>query len=220
MKNTLTRIAFTLILSILFLAAALAQTPQIEVNATIPAGGSVPTSNEIVLGGRAYLKVNDRVLSVVDMTFSDAAKSFIDPRVDQITAAGEARVFLTGPESKARPWVSGGVAQTFFVGAPIDGANSTQATSSFGVTFQKANGFTFVPSFQFTSDDLQDGRTILGKEFAARFDFFVPLGTNFSLNFSPFVSRANDPVFSGDPAFSGYRTQYGLRIGFGRKLNF
>lgn len=202
-------IRFALVLLTFLSGVTLAQDRQVELNATIPVKRSLLTQ-EIVLGGRVYLPISDKITTVADLTFQDAAQLFLNP-TDQITASGEAWVYLTGGESKARPFVFGGIAQTFFVGAPIENVNSTQGTSGFGIAFKKGD-FTAIPIFRFQTDDLQDARTVLGKSFQFETRLFVPLGKSFNLNLAPFVARE-------DLALTGaYATKYGLRLGFARKF--
>jgi hypothetical protein len=203
------KIFWTLVILAGFGVTTLAQDRQVEINATIPVKRTLLTQ-EIVLGGRVYLPVNDRVVTVADLNFQDAAQLFLNP-TDQITASGEAWVYLTGSENKTRPFVFGGIAQTFFVGAPVEGINSTQAASGFGITFKKGD-FTAIPVFRFSTDDLQADRTVLGKAFAFETRLFVPLGKSFNLNLAPYVAR--EEVAAG----ALYTTKYGMKIGFGRKF--
>lgn len=197
-----------------FVASSLAfgQGRQVEINATIPVKRTLVTQ-EIVLGGRAYLPVGDRVLTVAELNFQDAAQLFLNP-TDQITASGEAWVFLTGADNAARPFVFGGLAQTFFIGAPVEGISSTQGASGFGVAIKKGE-FHAIPIFRFTTSDLQEGRTVLGQAFNFETRLFIPLGKSFNMNIAPFVSREVIPASLLDP---GYSTRYGLKIGFARKF--
>jgi hypothetical protein len=200
--------AFTILTA--FVASTLAQDRQVELSATIPVKRAL-LSQEIVLGGRVYLPVNDRLVTVADLSFRDAAQLFLTP-TDQISVDGEAWVFLTGSENKTRPFAFGGIAQSFFVGAPVEGINSTQAKSGFGIVFKKASGFTAIPIFTFSTDDLQADRTVLGKAFAFETRLFVPLGSNFNLNLAPFVAREELPTGAL------YTTKYGIKLGFARKF--
>ncbi len=205
----LVRIAVFAFLAFLLAGVARAQGRQVELNATIPVKRSLVTQ-EIALGGRVYLPLGERVTTVAELRFQDAAQLFLNP-TDQITASGEAWVYLTGAENKIRPFVFGGLAQSFFVGAPIEGVNSTQGSSGFGIAFTK-DKFVAIPIFRFDTDDLQADRTVLGKSFGFETRLFVPLGENFSLNLAPFVAREVVPVSDK------YATKYGLKIGFGRRF--
>lgn len=206
--KTLNRIAILATLPLLLFATALGQDRQIEINAELPAKRGLETS-DIVLAGRVYLPAGNFV-AVADVSFRDAVNLFLAP-TDQINAQGQVWYYITGAPSKdaksVKPFVFGGITRSMFIGEPVD---STTGLAGFGITVRKPTGFTVIPTFQFDSDDLEDG-TVLGRNYSAKVYLHIPLGNNFNLNLTPKFGRH---AYGG----GGYNSEYSLSVGFSRKF--
>jgi hypothetical protein len=196
---------------ILFLSATLsvvAQDRQVALEVELPAKRSLVTS-DIALGGKVFLPVGNFTV-VGDLNFRDAANLFIAP-TDQITAEGQVWYYLTGREGKAKPFVFGGITHAMFIGEPVD---STAGLAGFGLAFKTARGSYIIPTFQFSSDDLQEDRTVLGKAYSAKVYIQVALSPNFNLNLTPTFERRQDPALD----YTHYGNVYLVKIGFSRKF--
>lgn len=206
--KTLIRIATFAILAFLG-GAVFAQDRQIELNAELPAKRGVVTS-DIALAGRVYLPAGNFVV-VGDVSFRDAVNLFLTP-TDQINLNGQVWYYITGALAKeggVKPFVFGGVTRAMFVGEPVD---STTGLAGFGVTIRKPSGFHAIPTFQFDSDDFEDGRTVLGRQYSARVYLHIPLSKDFNLNLTPKFGRS-DHYQTGR-----YSNEYSLSVGFSRKF--
>lgn len=193
----------------LFGLTAFGQDRQVEINAELPAKRGLVTS-DIVLAGRVYLPAGNFTV-VGDVSFRDAVNLFLAP-TDQINAQGQVWYYITGAPSKdtggVKPFVFGGITRSMFIGEPVD---STTGLAGFGVTIRKPTGFHVIPTFQFDSNDFEDG-TVLGQAYSAKVYIHVPLGANFNLNLTPRFARA--------AAYLGghYGNEYSLGVGFARKF--
>lgn len=213
MKTAFRVIAYTVVFlfSMMFASPAPAQDRQIELNAELPAKRGLITS-DIALAGRVYLPMGNFTI-VGDLSFRDAVNLFLVP-TDQINVEGQVWWYLTGKPSTdaggVKPFVLGGITRAMFIGQPLD---STTGLAGFGVAIRKPNGFHAIPTIEFDSDDLEEGRTVLGKKYAAKVYLHIPLASassNFNLNLTPRFARVS--------GFGGYQNEYALSIGFGRKF--
>jgi hypothetical protein len=206
--KTFSRIATLVTFSLFLVSFALAQDRQIELNADLPAKRGLLTS-DIALGGRVYLPAGNFTL-VADIDFKDAINLFLAP-TDQINVEGQVWYYLTGkPEgSGTKPFVFGGITRAMFLGQPVD---STTGLAGFGITYKRPSGFHMIPQFEFSSDDFESGRTVLGKSYAGRVYFHIPLNSSFNLNVTPRFARS-DRFITGV-----YQTEYGITVGFARKF--
>lgn len=207
--RTLTRIAIFVVAALFAQAFALAQDRQIEINADLPAKRGLVTS-DIALAGRLYLPAGNFTV-VADVSFQDAVNLFLAPTA-QIDLNGQVWFYFTGAPSKdarsIKPFVYGGLTRAMFVGEPAD---STTGLAGFGVTIRKPTGFTVIPTFQFDSNDFEDG-TVLGQNYSAKVYLHIPLSKDFNLNLTPKFGRK---AYGGA---GGYNTEYSLSVGFSRKF--
>lgn len=173
---------------------------------------SARSDQRVVLGGRAYIPLTDRILTEVNLDFKTALTGVLQPS-DQITGEGKAYVFLT-PLSECRscPFVSGGFAQSFLIDSPIPDGNATQAKGSFGFLFRKPSGFAVMPMVTISTDDVQGGPTYLGKSYLGEVRLFIPIGSSFSFNANPYAGREYLPIVGR------YESVVGFKIGFGRRF--
>jgi hypothetical protein len=202
----LRKLIFTVTVLSIFSFSVLAQERQVEVNVDLPAKGKLVAS-DIAMGGKVYLPLVDgRMVVEANINATDAFNLFLAPTTE-ISVSGKAWVYLTaktpdGP--KVRPFVFGGMTQNMFVGQ----LDETQATGGFGIAYERATGFAFIPSIEFTTEGL-NGNQVLGKSFDFNSRLFIPLGKEFRLNITPYFGRF-------EPAPNVYNTRYGVKIGFGR----
>lgn len=197
-------VAFLILVLSLTLSVA-AQDRQVALEVELPAKKGLITS-DIALGGKIFLPSGNFTV-VGDLNFRDAVNLFLAP-TDQLTAEGQVWYYLTGREGQAKPFVFGGLTHQMFFG-PSD---STAGLGGFGLTFKTARGSHIIPVIQFNSEDLQDGRTVIGNAYSAKVYTQIKLSDNFNLTLTPTYERRYDPIAHG------YGNVVLVKIGFSRKF--
>lgn len=188
-----------------------AQGREVELNVDIPVKRTL-TAEDFKLSGRFHLPMTDLLHVDADVEFSHAVPVFLRLTNDQVTAEGQVWMYLvpspTTPKNHTRPFVFAGMAHNMFIGAPND---ATNLLGGFGIQHLRTSGteFTFIGEFESQNFD---GRTVLGDSYNVKFRVGIPVGNQFRILFTPWVSR-NDRAI---PGF--YVTDYGVKVGFGRSF--
>lgn len=196
---------WTLIILAGLVVTTLAQERAVYLTADIPAKKNL-TAPDIAIGGEAYLPLlNGRVVVKTELTFQDTIALLLNTpdqtTTDQLALAGTARIYLQPTEAKNRFFVEGGIAQAFFIDAPIEGINVSQAKSAFGLNFNNR----VVPRFEFATQDFT-GSQFFGREYRGEVEIFIPVDkVRFKL--TPYIAHKSAPFTFNE---------YGVRIGFGR----
>lgn len=172
----------------------LAQERQAEILVDLPAKSNLVTT-DIRLGGKLYLPFGERLVVESDLGFKQAVTTFLAPS-DQVDVAGKARVYLT-TGGNVRPFFMAGIAHTM----PLENPDFTNGLMGIGFNYKNR----IIPIAEFKTDAMQNGVTVLGKDFSGRVEIFIPSG-NFRFALTPYVTRGEQ--------FGAYRTVYGARIGF------
>lgn len=170
--------------------ASFAQSRQVELRLTAPVKGEI-NAKQAEIAGKVYLPVGNFTV-VGDLGYRETRNLFFNPaglpnEVDVVNAGGEVWYYFTGREK--RVFVTGGIARSAFLGED----DSTQAVTGIGVAFHKGEAYV-IPVFSFSSDDLEDGRTILGKGYKLTTHVMLPLSSTFNFNVTPEISRVQEPV--------------------------